>query len=183
MATDDRNGFNVVLKLIRISLLLIASITSLCTLALNKFVDVFTKIELNYSYSSLLSTSLLTSLVLLLIRDFIPSAKAVAKESINLAASLFISVYMVLGSVVDVARFSTCSYVYIPPMFIVLEYQPTMSVSTFKSLTFSIPLGIAFIVLVYSLYELIKTLIAIRIKHLGEVMDRADAQDIHSVVS
>lgn len=172
----------ILLHLVKIVILLVSSIVSFCILTLSYIVDLYL-IESTVTSNLMLTSGifLLLTLLLLLIKDFVHMGRTLVKELIALIVSVFISVYIILGSLVDISRFRPCRFTYIPPMFIILEYQ--IESVTIRSLAISIPLGVAFIVLVYSLYELIRTYRAFRTKYLGEVVNRINLEHIHDVES
>lgn len=169
-----------ILHLVKILVLLVSSTASFCILALSYTVN-FHLIE-STTTSNLVSISgifLLLSLLLLLIKDLVHMGKALVKEFITLIVSALTSAYIILGSIIDISRFRPCKYLYIPPMFIVLEYQ--IETITIKSLSISIPLGVASIVFIYSLYELIRTYRTLRTKYPSEIIDGVHVENVHDV--
>lgn len=170
------------LHLVKIVILLVSSATSFCLLILSYTGNLYL-IESTTTSNLVLTLGvfLLSTLLLLLIKDFVHMGKTLVKELITLIVSISISIYIVLGSLIDISRFRPCRFTYIPPMFIILEYQ--IEVTTIKSLVVSIPLGVAFITLIYSLYEFIRTYRTFRIKYLDEVINGVDLEHIHNVES
>lgn len=169
-----------VLHLVKILILLVSSIASFCVLALSYTVSLnLIESVTTSNIMSILGIFLLSSLLLLLIKDFAYMGKALVKEFITLIVSALISAYIVLGSIIDISRFRPCKYMYIPPMFIVLEYR--IEAIAIKSLSISIPLGVASIVFVYSLYELIRAYRALRTKYPGEIIDGVNLENVHDV--
>jgi hypothetical protein len=164
MSDTIKHELSVLLRISRVFLALILSITIFCILIVNQFMGSFLRFEPSSFYSSLLGVFLSVSLILLLIKDFISSEETMVKELIMLFAYIFLSIYGFFGSIIDIMRFRSCRYLYIPPMFVLLIYQPSASSLAFKFIVISIPLGVVFAIFIHSLYELIKTVTAMRIK-------------------
>ena len=180
IVTEDRD-FIMKLKISRIVLVLVASIASFCMFVLSPLMEFPTKFMINKSFSVLLGMFLSISLMLLLVKDFVH--RALVKELMVLIAYVLIALYTFLGSMIDIVSFKSCNYMYIPPMFILLTYQPSISTLMFKSVAISIPLGIAFIIFIHGLYDLIKTVITARIEYRSEVKLGLDTQEQHDVSS
>lgn len=121
-----------------------------------------------------------TSLILLLIKDMVPGSTRY-RGYLILFSLIFVSLYSLIGSLADIARLEPGKYVYIPPMFIITEYQLEKTYTTLRSLTISIPLCTTFGIFIYGLYEIVKAYRALKIKKIDKAIDGFNIQGIHNV--
>lgn len=121
---------------------------------------------------------LVISLIALVLKDLI-AKNTIFREHVMVLLLISASIYSFLGSLIDISRLMPNNFIYIPPAFIIIECHLEDLCRSFKSLTISIPLGIAFTILIYSLNEVIKTYRTIRIENISKIVDRPNSQDVH----
>lgn len=172
---------NVRLMLLKVLVSLLVSVAVFSTLVLRYFTGLpsIRDSEL-LNFTQMAYIFLPISLVFLLIKDVVPGSTC-CREYMVLVSLILISMYSLIGSLGDIVRLEPGRYVYIPPMFIVIEYSLETTYITFRSLTISIPLCTTFVIFIYGLQEAVKTYRALKIKELSKTIDRSDVQEVHDV--
>jgi|GEM_PF-1660269 len=172
------------LRLARAVLMLSAAVLVFCFIALSYLLNrSLIQLGQDQSFRYTVNMFLILSIVLILIGDLIPENKIAYKNLLAFLSAVFISAYSLLGSLIDISNLEPRTYTYVPPMFIVMTYKHGSSNETLGSLAISVPLGVSFAILMYGMFELIKTLRAIRIKKLSKVESRFDIEKKHDVGS
>lgn len=121
-------------------------------------------------FTYLVNLLLFSSLLLLLVKDFVPR-DSIYSEIASILAILMASAYAFLSSLADISRLRPGSFTYIPPAFIVARCDLKYCES-FATLIVSIPLGVATAVFVYDLYIIVKTFSTIRVKNISKIVNR-----------
>lgn len=124
---------------------------------------------------------LFCSIALLIIRDIV-SIKAFYREVVSVILFIVLSLYSFLGSLIDISRLIPQSFIYIPPVFILIECGVKPNCGPFGALAISIPLGVSFTIFIYIVYEIIVTYRTHTIEQSSEVIDGGDFQNIHNNV-
>lgn len=159
---------------------LLISLTIFILIILSYFTSVIVLNErIVHIFMNMANIFLILALSIVLFKEFVPR-DSIYKEYTTIALLITLSIYSFIWSLIEISRLKPRSFIYIPPIFIIVKCPITQYCSSFGVLTISIPLGIALGILIYSIYKIIKTIKTFRAKDVSKIIGGINLQEMHN---
>jgi len=153
LSNELRQSHNII-DIIKIMIALIPSIIVITLYIIAMFIDISMVYQVSSTMNNVFIYSFYSILILLIIFEIIP-------RHYGLRTYLFIlilfltSLYMIFGALREIQHLKSGYFFIIPPSLIFISCSIPQNCSEFYTISFSIPLLLSFILLIYGIYTLL----------------------------